>query len=197
MLLQTMKASHITHDRAPIELLGDELNYVVSHLDTKSANNLAAVNRAMRRKAPRFPESCMDAKTRLVRQEMRLDPNFRCVRSAMYNPETLQRILLCNMSPSREHAEPLRLYVTTQQVDALLLESTLICFAKAGFPIELVLLYPRVEPEEDDTPDMIREKDNKIKAKYDKCDDILRRKSLPPRCRFSENISGMIFLTIE
>ena len=85
-----MKASHVTHNkRAPIELLDDELNYVVSHLDTKSANNLAAVNRAMRQKAPRFPESCMDARTRLIRQEMRLDPNFRCVRSAMYDPEKL------------------------------------------------------------------------------------------------------------
>ena len=161
---ETRKALRaIDESRPPIESLGsDAWSHVVSHLEKKDALNLFSANRIVRESAPQFPSNCLrEAKLQAIRKNMGRDEAFRCVRSAMYNTETLQRILLCNISLSPEYAEPLRLYVHLEDFNALIEESTLICFVKQEFPIELVLLYKK--PRQD----------------FDKYDETLREKGLP------------------
>jgi len=162
---ETRKALRaIDESGLPIESLRSaEWSHVVSHLEKKDALKLFSANRKVRESAPQFPSLCFqEAKIQAIRKNMGRDKAFRCVRSAMYNTETLQRILLCNVSLSPEYAKPLRLYVHLEDFNALIEESTLICFAKEGFPIELVLLY----------------KGGQLKPN-DKYDDTLRQKGLP------------------
>ena len=159
---ETRRALRASEESAPIQSLGpDNWSNVASYLKKKDALNLFSANRIVRESAPQFPSNCFEkSRIRAIRKNMSRDEAFRCVRSAMYNTETLQRILLCNISLSREYAEPLRLYVHLDDVGALVEESTLICFAKEGFPIELVLLY-------------------KAGQNYDEYDDTLRENGLP------------------